>query len=235
MMKNAVITGATQGIGKAIAEKLLSEGLNLAFCARNETDVASCIQQWQAQFPHQKVAGFIVDLSKKESVIQFAKDALQTLGNREVLINNAGIYMPGSIADEEDGNLEQLLQVNLLSAYHLTRSLLPHLHTHAKAHIFNMCSVASLKAYPHGGSYSISKYALLGFSDNLREELKESAIRVTAIEPGATYSRSWEGAAIDTNRIMEANDIAIMLWAAMQVSKQANVEHIVIRPIKGDL
>ena len=98
-----------------------------------------------------------------------------------------------------------------------------------------MCSVASLKAYPHGGSYSISKYALLGFSDNLREELKESTIRVTAIEPGATYSRSWEGAAIDTNRIMEANDIAIMLWAAMQVSKQANVEHIVIRPIKGDL
>ncbi|MEY4281318.1 MAG: hypothetical protein RLZ39_730 [Bacteroidota bacterium] len=234
-MKNAVITGATQGIGKAIAEKLLSEGLNLAFCARNEGDVKKCMQQWQAQFPHQIITGFIVDLSKKEAVIQFAKDALQALGNIEILINNAGIYLPGSIATEEEGNLEQLLQVNLLSAYHLTRSLLPHLHTHAKAHIFNMCSVASLKAYPHGGSYSISKYALLGFSDNLREELKESTIRVTAIEPGATYSRSWEGADIAASRIMEANDIAIMLWAALQVSHQANVEHIVLRPLKGDL
>ena len=72
-MKNAVITGATQGIGKAIAEKLLSEGLNLAFCARKEKDVASCIQQWQAQFPHQKVAGFIVDLSKKRSRYSICK------------------------------------------------------------------------------------------------------------------------------------------------------------------
>ena len=69
----------------------------------------------------------------------------------------------------------------------------------------------------------------------MREELKESAIRVTAIEPGATYSRSWEGADIAASRIMEANDIAIMLWAALQVSHQANVEHIVLRPLKGDL
>ena len=112
-MKNAVITGATQGIGKAIAEKLLSEGLNLAFCARNEADVSMCMQQWQAQFPQQKIIGLVVDLSKKEAVIEFAKDALQELGNIEVLINNAGIYLPGSIASEEEGNLEQLLQVKI--------------------------------------------------------------------------------------------------------------------------
>ncbi len=72
-------------------------------------------------------------------------------------------------------------------------------------HIFNMCSIASLRAYPNGGSYSISKYALLGFSENLREELKPYSIKVTAICPGATYTPSWEGSdGVEPARIMEA-------------------------------
>ena len=98
-----------------------------------------------------------------------------------------------------------------------------------------MCSIASLRAYPNGGSYSISKFAMLGFSENLREELKEYNIKVTAICPGATYTPSWEGSGVSPDRIMESEDIAGMLWAAYNTSPQANVETIVMRPVKGDL
>ena len=104
-----------------------------------------------------------------------------------------------------------------------------------KGHIFNMCSIASLKAYPNGGSYSISKYALLGFSENLREELKEYGIKVTSICPGATYTPSWEGSSIEPGRIMEAADVATMLWSAYNLSPQSDVETIVMRPVKGDI
>ncbi len=95
--------------------------------------------------------------------------------------------------------------------------------------------MASLKAYPAGGSYSITKYALLGFSDNLREELKPLGLRVTAICPGATWSRSWSGSGVAESRIMEAEDVANMLWASYSLSSRADVERIVVRPQGGDL
>ena len=104
-----------------------------------------------------------------------------------------------------------------------------------KGHIFNMCSVASLMAYPNGGSYSISKYALLGFSKNLRLELKDKGIKVTGIMPGATWSASWEGVELPEERLMQASDIALAVWSATQMSPSAVVEDIVLRPQLGDL
>jgi short-subunit dehydrogenase len=104
-----------------------------------------------------------------------------------------------------------------------------------KGHIFNICSIASLDAYENGGSYSISKFALLGFSKNLRLELKDKGIKVTAVCPGAVYTNSWKGSGVDPKRIMEAEDIADMIYAASQLSPQAVVEDIVMRPQLGDL
>jgi short-subunit dehydrogenase len=91
------------------------------------------------------------------------------------------------------------------------------------------------QAYANGGSYSISKFALLGFSKNLRQELKPHGIKVTAVMPGATLSASWDGFDIDPTRIMEVNDIAAMVYAASKLSPMAVVEDIVLRPQLGDL
>jgi short-subunit dehydrogenase len=143
--------------------------------------------------------------------------------------------VPGKLQDEADGQLEQQLNTNLFSAYHLTRDLLPSMLAKGSGHIFNICSIASLNAYEYGGSYSISKFALLGFSKNLRLELKDSGIKVTAVCPGAVFTNSWAGSGVDPNRIMEANDIAKMIYAATQLSPQAVVEDIVMRPQLGDL
>ena len=128
-----------------------------------------------------------------------------------------------------------MIAVNLYSAYYVTRGLLPSMMKKRSGHIFNMCSIASLKAYSNGGSYSISKFALMGLTKNLREELKPYNIKVTAVYPGAVYTASWEGSGIDPARIMEVNDIAEMIYAASLLSPQACVEDIVIRPQQGDL
>jgi short-subunit dehydrogenase len=146
-----------------------------------------------------------------------------------------GSFIPGSIYNEAAGALEEMIQTNLYSAYHLTRVLLPAMMKRKSGHIFNMCSIASLQAYNNGGAYSISKFALHGFSSNLREELKPYNIKVTGVFPGAAYTDSWSQSGIDPKRIMEAADIAAMIYAASRLSPQACVEEIVLRPQLGDL
>ena len=143
--------------------------------------------------------------------------------------------MPGSIYNEAEGTLEKMLSVNVSSAYHLTRVLLPAMMKQKGGHIFNICSIASLQAYHNGGSYSISKFALAGFSKNLREEMMPHGIKVTAVYPGAAYTDSWASSGIDKKRFMEAKDIADMVFAASQLSQQACVEDIILRPQLGDL
>lgn len=234
-MPFAIITGGTQGIGKAIAETLLSNGFSVAICARSVQDLEKVKAAWTGKYPQAEIIALKADLSIKEEVFSFARSVLDQFPFVDVLVNNAGLYFPGTLANEPEGQLEQLMEVNLYSAYHLTRAILPGMKLRRSGHVFNMCSVASLKAYPNGGAYSITKYALLGFSDNLREELKPDNIKVTAICPGATDSRSWEGSNLPPGRIMESNDIATMVWACCQLSAQANVETIVIRPQKGDI
>ena len=234
-MPYAIVTGATQGIGKAIAEKLLANGFSIAVCARNKEKIQAVEKEWNEKFPTASIIAQNANLSNKEDVNAFADSVLSVFPQIDLLVNNAGMYLPGTIADETDGLLEMMIGINLYSAYRLTRRVLPAMKQQGIGHIFNICSVASLRAYPNGGAYSISKYALLGFSDNLREELKNENIKVTAICPGATYTPSWEGSGVDTSRIMEAGDVADVLWSAYNLSAQANVETIVMRPVKGDL
>jgi short-subunit dehydrogenase len=102
-------------------------------------------------------------------------------------------------------------------------------------HIFNISSIAALQAYPNGGSYSISKYALTGFSKNLREELKPFSIKVTCIYPGAVYTDSWAGSGVKPERVLKSSDIAETIVQISKLSPQAVVEDLVIRPLLGDL
>jgi NADP-dependent 3-hydroxy acid dehydrogenase YdfG len=102
-------------------------------------------------------------------------------------------------------------------------------------YVFNICSTASIKAYPNGGSYCISKFALLGMTKVLREELKEHNVKVTAILPGATLTDSWKGTDVPENRFIKPTDIAETIWNAYLLSKNTVIEEILIRPQLGDL
>lgn len=232
---NAVITGASRGIGKAVAQIFAAHGYNLFLCSKNEENLLPAIDEFQKDFPAITVDGIAMDISKKEQARLFGQWVLNKTDTVDVLVNNTGTYIPGNVSDEQDGALEQMLEVNLYSAYHTTRAVLPKMLAAKRGHIFTMCSIASLDAYPGGGAYGISKYALLGFTRNLREELKQHGIKVTAVIPGAVYTASWNGSGVSEQRIMEAEDIAKMIFAASQLSPQAVVEDIVLRPQLGDL
>ncbi|NCI47672.1 SDR family oxidoreductase [Sediminibacterium soli] len=231
---NIVITGASKGIGLAVAEVFAAEGHTLLLCSRGEKNLYDAVAGLQFGYPQCTVKARPADMSDAGEAKVFGEWCLEQ-GTPDILVNNAGQFLPGSIYSETEGTLETMMAANVYSAYRLTRLLLPSMMAAGKGHIFNICSIASLHAYANGGSYSISKFALLGFSKNLREELKPHHIKVTAVCPGATMTASWDGAGIDPARIMEAADIARMIHAAASLSPMADVEDIIMRPQLGDL
>lgn len=234
---NIVITGASKGLGKAIAAAFAQEaqGHHFFLCARNEAELEATAAGLLQQYPQHRFHTKTCDVSDKASLQLFAEWIHGQAAAVDILVNNAGIYLPGSAYGEDDGMLEKLMEVNLYSAYHLTRMLLPGMIAKRAGHIFNICSIASIAAYANGGAYSISKFALYGFSKNLREELKPHGIKVTHVLPGAAYTDSWSGSGVDPKRIMEAADVACMVQAAAKLSPQACVEEIILRPQLGDL
>lgn len=231
---NIVITGAARGIGQAIAEAFAREGNRLFLCARNKETLEKTATVLQKQFPLSIIYTMVADLSVKTNADEFADFCLQK-AVPDILINNAGGYTAGNILEETDGNLEGMMNNNLYSAYYLTRKLAPAMVKNASGHIFNICSIASLQSYENGGSYSISKFAMNGFSQNLRHELKTTGVKVTTVFPGAVFTDSWAGFDNSKQRIMEASDIATMILACTKLSAAAVPEEIVIRPQLGDL
>ena len=239
---NIVITGASKGIGKAIAEKFADDkqGHHFFLCSRNNQTLLLTGKELQGRFPETNIYTRSCDMGIKAEVKKLGEWILQQVDSVDILVNNAGPFIPGNAYDEKDGVLEELMAAHLYGAYHLTRILIPGMMKQNPSpgsgrHIFNICSIASLQAYPNGGAYSISKFALDGFSKNLRHEMKPHNIKVTSVYPGAVYTDSWSGTGIKPERMMQAEDIAKMIYAVTQLSSQACVEEIVIRPQLGDL
>tara|TARA_B100001057_G_C22745932_1_gene909739 strand:+ start:550 stop:1245 length:696 start_codon:yes stop_codon:yes gene_type:complete len=230
---NCVVTGGTEGIGKSIIYRFAEQGFDIITCARNQTKLDLLKSDVEEKFAV-RVSVLGGDLSIKEEVVKFG-NFVNDMGTPEVLINNVGIFTPGTIDEEPDGALEAMINTNLYSAYHLTRVVLPQMKAVKKGYIFNMCSIASLTAYANGGSYSISKFALYGMTKVLREELKKDNIKVTAVLPGATLTPSWAGVDIPEERFIKSEDVADLIWATYSLSDRTVVEDLLIRPQLGDL
>ncbi len=231
MKKSIIISGGSQGIGKALVKKFLENGFQVFTCARN----AEKLESLKNEFNHPLLHTFVADLSDKKQVSNFAQWILNQETKIDVLINNAGYFLPGQIQNEEDGVLESQIEANLYSAYHLTKAILPSMQKSNTGHIFTICSTASITAYTAGGSYCISKFALLGFTKVLREELKTQGIKVTAVLPGATLTPAWDGVNLPDSRFIPAEDIANTIFSAYMMSTSTVIEEILIRPQLGDI
>ncbi|HDY86946.1 MAG TPA: SDR family oxidoreductase [bacterium] len=232
---NVVITGATKGIGRAIAYKFAENGFNIAVCARTAKDLDAIKQDLEKQFAGINVLTLQADVEKKNEVLAFSNLIRKEWKEVDVLVNNAGIFIPGLLHEDEEGVLEKQISINLYAAYYLTRELVHDMIKKKSGHIFNICSTASITAYPNGGSYCVSKFALLGMTKVLREQMKEYNIRVTAVMPGATFTGSWKGTDQPSGRFIKPEDVAGVVWNAYNMSDQTNVEEIVMRPILGDI
>lgn len=234
MNKLIVVTGGSKGIGRAIVHRFAQAGFDVATCARQLGDLKELQREVESKF---KVRVYVqaIDLAKREQVRLFTDFVNQLKQPVDVLVNNTGFFVPGKVTEEPDDTLESMIEANVYSAYYTTRGLVSGMKKLQSGHIFNMCSIASIKAYPNGGSYAISKFALLGFSKVLREELKELNIRVTAVMPGATKTASWAGSTLPNSRFMKPEDVAEAIFSAHSLSPHSVVEELLIRPQLGDI
>lgn len=227
---NAVITGATRGIGKAIAIKLAESGYNLAVCSRNESELTALAEE--LKYTGVSVFSYVADLGIKTAVYAFCEAVKEKMPELNVLVNNAGIFMPGTLLDEADDALEKQLNLNLLAPYYLSKYFGKMMRTQRSGHIFNICSVASKEIVTNAGAYSVTKSALLSLNDVCRAELAEYNVKVTAILPGSTLTSSWEGTEIPAERFVQPEDIANTLYTILNLSDGVNVDEVTLKPIQ---
>ncbi len=226
---NAVITGATKGIGRAIALKLAKKGHNLVICARTDQDLIALKEQLEIH--HIKVFTMVADCSKKEQVKAFCDFAKFNLPQLDILVNNVGLFLPGSLLDEEDESFELQQALNINSVYYLSKFVGKMMRSQKKGHIFNICSVASKMVIEHAGSYSVTKAAMLSLNNVLRAELAPYNVKVTAILPGSTLTASWEGTNLPPDQFVQPKDVANAIAAILDLSSGANVDELVLKPL----
>lgn len=232
---NAVITGATKGMGRAIAIKLAEAGYNLAICSRDQSEIDAFCQELMSVNPSVRAFGLSTNCAEPLQVKAFASFVQQHFATVDVLINNVGIFHPGSIIDEEEDNLEIQYEVNFHTAYTLCRTFGKQMRNNCSGYIFNICSIAAVNPVAEAGSYTVTKFALHGLTKVLRLELMKHNVKVTAIIPGSTLTSSWEGTALPTERFVAAEDVASTIVFCLGTTSGANPDEIIISPLSGQV
>ena len=186
MEKTVFITGASSGIGKSAAEKFAAAGYRLVLCARNEQKVHDLSKALQEQF-HVPVHAFALDVSDKEAVDVAVKRLPEAFADIDILVNNAGLALGlEKMQDNLVSDWEEMIATNITGLLYVTRATLPTMLRRQQGHIINIGSIAGIHAYPNGAVYCATKAAVKTLSDGLRQDLVETPIRVTNIQPGMT-------------------------------------------------
>ncbi len=230
---NAIVTGATKGMGRAIVMELAANNYNITFCARDENQVEAFLDELRKGYPHLLFFGMRADMENSSDVSGFAEFAARNFGQVDVLINNAGLYIPSELMNEDERCLQRQMQVNVFAPHFLSKFFAAKMIDHGRGHIINICSIASLEPVTRAGSYSISKTALLGLTKALREELRPAGVKVTAVLPGSTLTDSWSGTDLPSDWFILSQDIAKSIINCLQMSSGANIDEIIIRPLYG--
>ncbi|MDQ0637747.1 short-subunit dehydrogenase [Pedobacter sp. W3I1] len=225
----AVITGATKGIGRAIAIKFAQNGYDLILVARGLDE----LEKFQRELTPYGNAVFtqVADCSVKEEVYAFLNSTAINLDHVDVLVNNIGIFLPGSMLDEDDETFEKQQHLNTNASYYISKFFGKKMRSAKRGHIFNICSVASKAPVKNGGSYSVTKAAMLSLNHVLRQELAPHNVKVTAFLPGSTKTSSWEGTTIPDEKFVQPDDIAETLFTILNLSKGVNVDEVLITPL----
>jgi NAD(P)-dependent dehydrogenase (short-subunit alcohol dehydrogenase family) len=228
--KTAVVTGANRGIGLAIAQALAAEGCDVLLSARNTTKLKSAA----AQVKGGRAITHACDVRDPKSVAGLFAVAKREFGSLDILINNAGIAQP--VVGTDELSLEQwndVIATNLTGVFLCTRAALPLMK--AGSTIVNNLSIAAVTSFPKFSAYDASKRGALGFTNSLREELRERKIRVIALIPGATNTEIWDQFMPDADRdtMMTAESVAATMLHALTLPEGTVVEEVRMLPVVG--
>lgn len=217
--KNALITGAGKGIGRAVAIALAKEGVNLGLIARTESDLKDLAQELQSEYGI-KVSIAPADISNSAEAEASAAKIKQDLGSVDILINNAGIAKFGTLLEMDPEEWKRILDVNVIGTYNVTRAVLPDLVAQNSGDIINVASTAGERGFATGSAYCASKFALMGMTESLAQEVRKHNIRVTALTPSTVNTDLASNAGLkigDEDRMMQPEDVADLVLAALKL------------------
>lgn len=224
--KNALITGAGKGIGKAIALALAKEGVNIILVARTQEEIDSVAAKVRSL--RVKAMAITADVADINSVNAAVAKALAEFGTIDILINNAGIAAFGKFLELEPTDWERIIQVNLMGTYYVTRAVLPNMIERQTGDIINISSTAGLSGNTLTSAYSASKFAVLGLTESLMQEVRKHNIRVTALTPSTVATdMAKELKLTDGNpdKVMQAEDMAELIIAQLKLNRRVFIKN----------
>lgn len=223
--KTALITGAGRGIGRAVAIALAKEGVNIGLMGLNMSNLEKVSAELETY--NVQVSGAAANVADLESV-QHAVDHIKSdLGPIDILINNAGIAKFGGFLDLTPEEWENIVRVNLMGVYNVTRAVLPEMIDRKSGDIVNIASTSGLKGAPVTSAYSASKFAVMGLTESLMLEVRKHNIRVTALTPSTIVTDlAFENKLVDENKesLMQPEDLAELLVAGLKLNKRVFVK-----------
>lgn len=226
--KVSLVTGASRGIGVAVAQRLAQLGSDIAICARNPENLSSAGNELERTGV--RVLTAASDVRRAVEVNSFIETARNTLGEPEIVVNNAGIgvFVPGQEATEDQW--DAVLDTNLKSVFLVCRAVAPAMIRRKNGHIINIASLAGKNAFAGGAIYCASKWGLLGFTQCLAEDLRGFGIRVSAICPGSVATDFSPHTGKDPAKMLQADDIAHAVETIVTQSPQSFISEILLRP-----
>lgn len=215
----AYITGAGKGIGQAIAKRFAAEGIDVGLLARTQSDLDKLAEQLKGSGDI-RVSTAVADIADRHAVEEAVERLRQDLGPATILINNAGIAQFGKVTEMEPEVWERMIQVNLLGTYYMTRAVLPDMVAANHGNIVNISSTAGERASATGSAYSASKFAVMGFSEALMQEVRRNNIRVTALAPSTVNTELAVNAGLkigDEEHMMQPEDVAELVMSILKL------------------
>lgn len=225
MAKSALITGAGRGIGRAIAEALSADGYDLILLSRTASELQATRDQIQSRFPERTVEIASVDIGDQRSVDSFL--ASREFSALDVLVNNAGVYLRGSLELSVD-QLRELIDVNLIATFRFCQAVVPHMKARRRGYIFNIGSVCSVTGFAGVGGYCASKFGLLGLSESLYNELVPHGVRVTAICPSWVATKMAAQSPVPDEDKIQPADIAQAVRFCLALSHGAAMKELIV-------
>lgn len=223
--KNALITGAGKGIGKAVALQLAKEGVNVALLARTTTDLETVADEIKTFGV--KVLVVSADVANIDSVNNAVSVVEQEFGHIDILINNAGIASFGKFLELSPAEWEKIVQVNLFGTYYVTRAALPKMIERQTGDIVNISSTAGQRGAALTSAYSASKFGVLGLTESLMQEVRKHNIRVTALTPSTIATDMAKDLNLtdgNPEKVMQPEDFAELIISQLKLNRRVFVK-----------